>query len=72
MAPGYMDRLCLRLRMSMIRPTDPDYITEVRRQLVQLAATDRIKAVQRMLEDEGLGTTRDLSAERPKPGPVAQ
>ncbi len=45
--PAFIDRLTARLHVAPVRPSDADYQAELRRQLVRMAVTERIKTLQR-------------------------
>ncbi len=45
--PAFIDRLTAKLRLAPVRLNDADYQAELRRQLVRMAVTDRIKTLQR-------------------------
>ncbi len=68
--PAFIDRLTAKLRLAPVRSTDADYQSELRRQLVRLAVTERIKTLQREeREAEARPQIRQTDAEQPSPRP---
>ncbi len=68
--PVFIDRLTSKLRLAPVRATDADYQSELRRQLVRLAVTERIKTLQREeREPDTRLQVRQTDAEQPSPRP---
>ncbi len=67
--PAFIDRLTAKLRLAPVRSTDADYQAELRRQLVRLAVTERVKTLQREEREAEAQPQRPTDADQPSPRP---